>query len=143
MSRVITDPSWVVDEPSTTRDGILERLSGLMAPRVGEPPGRLLQAVLQRERLCPTVVDDLLALPHARLPQLQAFYVGLARVRGGVEFAPGKLVRIVCMLLGPDGRQEEYLETLAALLRLFAHRGSKLLRARPEQAAAMLSLGKE
>ncbi|MCU0612281.1 MAG: PTS sugar transporter subunit IIA, partial [Candidatus Eisenbacteria bacterium] len=131
MLNTITEPTWVIDVAAATRDMILERLVALIAPRLGDlPSGRVLQAVLQRERQCPTVVSDNLAVPHARLAGLAGFYVGLARVSEGVEFAPGQRVRMVCLLLGPDGNQKQYLDVLAALLRVFQEKEGKLLRAK-------------
>ena len=143
MPDIVTEPAWVIDVASATRDEILENLVALMAPRLGDlQPGRVLQAILQRERQCPTVVDVQLAVPHARLPGLSGYHIGLARVRQGVEFAPGKRVRMVCMLIGPDGNQKQYLDVLAAILRLFQDKGGKLLRMKPNQAAALLALSK-
>lgn len=141
MHDVITDPGWVVDAAATTRDEILEELIGRMKPRLGDiEPGRALQAVLTRERQCPTVVDEGLAVPHARLPDIPVFLIGLARVAQGVEFAPGKRVRMVCLLLGPEGNQKRYLEVLAAVLRVFQEKPGKLLKAKPEKVATMLAL---
>lgn len=143
MLEVITDPGWVFDTTSTTRDAIIEKLVLAMTPRLGGvTSGRVLQAILQRERQCPTVVSDELAVPHARLAGLPGFFVGLARAEDGVEFGPSRRVRMVCLLLGPEGNQKQYLDVLAAVLRLFQDKGGKLLRAKPTQAAAMLALGK-
>ncbi|MBN1423874.1 PTS sugar transporter subunit IIA [Candidatus Fermentibacteria bacterium] len=143
MLDILTEPGWVIDASSTTRDAILEKLVLTMAPRLGSvAPGKVLQAILQRERQCPTVVSQDLAVPHARLAGLAAFYVSLARAESGVEFAPGKHVRMVCLLLGPEGNQKQYLDVLAAVLRLFQDKGGKLLRAKPAHAAALLSLAK-
>lgn len=142
MHQVVIDPAWVLDAQRMDRDEVISALVSLMAPRMGDiPPGRAVQAVLQRERLCPTVVSEHLAIPHARLQGLPAFLVGLARVAQGVEFAPQKRVRLVCLLLGPEGSQEQYLNVLASLLRLFQHREGKLLRVSREKAARILAEG--
>jgi mannitol/fructose-specific phosphotransferase system IIA component (Ntr-type) len=88
-------------------------------------------------------VSEQLAVPHAKIPGLTAFYMAVARCRDGVEFAPDKRVRMVCLLLGPDKAQKQYLELLASILRLFQEKGQKLAKAEPPQLYRMLATAAE
>jgi mannitol/fructose-specific phosphotransferase system IIA component (Ntr-type) len=84
------------------------------------------------------VVSEQLAVPHAKMPGLSAFYAALARCKSGIEFAPSKRVRSVCLLLGPDKAQKQYLELLASILRLYQDKGQKMANADLSQVHRML-----
>jgi len=139
MFPVFIEPDWVLSRKVQDNDDLLHEMVLKLSPATKEvPAGRLLHALLQREKQCPTVVNELLAVPHAKLPGLSAFYVALARCKDGIEFAPGKKVKMVFLLLGPDKAQKQYLDLLASVLRLVQEKGQKLLKADPERVAKML-----
>ncbi len=139
MDPLLMEPVRVIDMEKCFRESLLELMVRSLSSSIKHvPPGRLLQAVLQRERQCPTVVSPLLAMPHARLSELKGFYVVLARCPRGVDFGPGKKIELICLILGPEGRQKQYLQVLASLLRLFKHKEQKMIRAKPAVAAQMI-----
>lgn len=144
MLPVFIEPEWITDVDSQTRDELLDLMVGQLATAIkGVPQGRLLQAILLREKQCPTIVSEQLAVPHAKIPGLSAFYTALARCQAGIEFAPEKRVKTVCLLLGPDKAQKQYLELLASILRLFQDRGQKMASAELPQLHRMLVLAAE
>jgi PTS system nitrogen regulatory IIA component len=59
------------------------------------------------------------AIPHAKLPSYNQFFVALAVLQKPVEWhsLDGAPVRIVFMIGGPDDKQTEYLQILSALTR--------------------------
>ena len=140
MDRKILLEHEIIQEPCTTRDELLTTMSQLLRKRVdGLPPGRLLQAILQREKQCPTVVNPILAIPHAKLADVHDFHIALSVCKKGLEFAPGKYVSLICMIIGPDDCQKEYLDVLALLLRFFQDKGPKILKSKPIEIMKMLS----
>jgi mannitol/fructose-specific phosphotransferase system IIA component (Ntr-type) len=139
MLPVFIEPEWITNVDSQPRDELLDLMVGRLATAIKSvPQGRLLQAILLREKQCPTVVSEQLAVPHAKLAGLSAFYAALARCEDGIEFAPQKRVKTVCLLLGPDKAQKQYLELLASILRLFQDKGQKMATAELPQLHRML-----
>ena len=140
MNREIHVAQEIIQGPCTTRDELLTAMAQLLRTRIGNlPPGRLLQAILQREKQCPTVVNPLLAIPHAKLGDIHHFYIALALCRDGLEFAPRQRINMVCMIIGPDDCQKQYLDVLAMLLRFFQQKGQKILKSKDTDIMKMLN----
>ncbi len=76
-------------------------------------------AIDAREALCATAIGDEIAIPHAKIPGIPAFFVMTAVMRNGVEWdAPDqKPVRIVFLIGGPDNDQKAYLGLLGKILK--------------------------
>jgi PTS system nitrogen regulatory IIA component len=86
---------------------------GLEAPR-------LVQILLDRERLGSTAVDDGVAIPHGRLPGLPALAAAFGRSRAGVDFrsADGKKTHLFFALFAPENSAGTHLKALARISRL-------------------------
>lgn len=76
-------------------------------------------AIDAREAVCSTAVGDEIAIPHAKIPGIDAFFVMTAMVYPGVDWdAPDqKPVRIVFLIGGPDNDQKAYLGLLGKILK--------------------------
>lgn len=76
-------------------------------------------AIDAREALCATAIGDEIAIPHAKIPGIPAFFVITAVMRNGVEWdAPDQNpVRIVFLIGGPDNDQKAYLGLLGMILK--------------------------
>jgi|GEM_PF-3160758 len=141
MDREIHLENDIIRDPCTTRDELLTVMTRLLRNRIEHlPPGRLYQAILQREKQCPTVVNPTLAIPHAKLGDIRDFNLALAICRDGVEFAPGQRINLVCMIVGPADCQKQYLDVLALLLRFFQEKGSKILKSKDSDILKMMNI---
>jgi len=82
-------------------------------------PDSVMEVVMAREQLGSTGIGHGVAIPHGRMPDLQAPVVALARHAEGVDFdaIDGKPVHIVVLLLVPDSDDRQHLELLAQLAR--------------------------
>ncbi len=107
------------------------RLTGIGAPRV-------LEALLERERLGTTGVGHGIAIPHARLPEL-ARVIGLfARLDRPTDFEaldhqPSDLI---FLLLAPDSADADSLRALARVSRVLRNASlQQRLRQAPDQGA--------
>lgn len=75
-------------------------------------------AIIHREQLVSTGIGMGVALPHAKLAELNDFFiaVGIQRKKGiewnALDKAP---VRLIFLIGGPDDRQSEYLQILSQL----------------------------
>jgi len=75
------------------------------------------KAILERERVVSTGIGMGIAIPHAKLPGYDTFFIAIAIHRKGVAWdaIDGMAVRIIFMIGGPDDRQTEYLQILSRL----------------------------
>lgn len=73
--------------------------------------------VMEREQLGSTGIGHGIAIPHGRLPDLDAPVVALARHVEGIDFdaIDGQPVHIVVVLLAPENEDRSHLEMLASL----------------------------
>ncbi len=86
-------------------------------------------AILEREKLLSTGFGLGLAIPHAKLPVIREFVVGLGIHKDGVNFdsLDDKPVHVLVMILGPDSRQEEYLKVLSRVTAFLKDNRERLL----------------
>lgn len=82
---------------------------------------RLLEGLLNRERLGSTGLGDGVAIPHCRFDSCSTPVACLLRTRGAIEFdAPDDAgVDILFVLAVPPGEQNAHVEILGALARVF------------------------
>ncbi len=75
------------------------------------------QAILERERIISTGIGMGVAIPHAKLPIYNNFFIALGIHRKGIPWdaIDGLPVRLIFMIGGPDHKQTEYLQILSRL----------------------------
>ena len=83
--------------------------------------GKLLQALLDRERLGSTGIGDNMAIPHAKHEGIEQIITVFARSRKGVDFQSldRKPVHFIFLLLAPPASAGLHLKALAKIARLF------------------------
>jgi len=103
---------------STKREALVEIVQDL-----GRTPGvtdaeALKKAILDREEIMSTGVGLTIAVPHAKLPSVKSFTLGLARSSNGIDYdsLDGQPVRIIVTIAAPDNDQNTYLRVLAAVM---------------------------
>ncbi len=76
-----------------------------------------LQAVLEREKIVSTGIGLGVALPHAKLPNVEDFFIVLGIASHGIEWESldDIPVKLVFLIGGPDDKQTEYLQILSSL----------------------------
>jgi PTS system nitrogen regulatory IIA component len=101
------------------KDDLFEMLSAEMAGRLGQPKGRILEAILAREKLGSTTLERGVALPHARVDWLSAPAAILARLAHPIEMGArdGAPVDLVFLLLWPEALPEGFLPALSGICR--------------------------
>jgi len=76
------------------------------------------QAILDREKIVSTGIGLSVAVPHAKLPEYEDFFIAVGVQGGrGIEWnsLDGSQVHLIFMIGGPDNRQTEYLNILSRL----------------------------
>ena len=111
-----TRQGLVANLAADTRDDVIEELCKLAAKRHGAlDADTLTQAVLEREEVMSTALEEGVAVPHARLPEIDQAIVVVGRLASGVDWnaADGKPARLVFLILTPN--MDEQLQVLKAI----------------------------
>ena len=82
--------------------------------------GKALAAVLTREKLGSTAIGRGVAVPHARVEELDQVLVAFGYSAAGVRFSSldGEPVHQVFLVIAPKGRADEYLDLMERITRL-------------------------
>ncbi len=98
---------------------LFEALVGLLTARVPSlDPAAAVQAVREREAEEPTFIAPGVAMPHARLEDLDRTLVAVATSAEGVRLGPaGELARLVILVLTPSTAPAAYLSVVASISR--------------------------
>lgn len=112
------DPGLVVFLDAKTRDEVLYALVDLaFAKGKIQDKQAFYDALIEREKIVSTGIGMAVAIPHAKLPSYDDFFIAIAILKHGVEWKAmdGSPVRLVCMIGGPDDKQTEYLQILSGI----------------------------
>lgn len=73
--------------------------------------------IMDRERIVSTGIGMGVAIPHAKLPEYDDFFIAIGILQKGVDWnaLDGGPVRLIFMIGGPDDKQTEYLQILSGL----------------------------
>lgn len=112
------DPNLVMFLNQGTRDEALQAMVKTLH-QVGklEDAEAFYQAIIDRERIVSTGIGMGVAIPHAKLPTFDDFFIAIGIMQKGIEWEAldGALVRLIFMIGGPDDKQTEYLQILSRL----------------------------
>lgn len=112
------DPQLVAFFEATSRDEAIQTLVEMI-----HQTGRLqdkyafYEAIIEREKIVSTGIGMGAAIPHAKLPAYNDFFIAIGVLRKGLEWnaLDGAPVRVIFMIGGPDDKQTEYLQILSSL----------------------------
>lgn len=82
-----------------------------------ENKDEFLQAVLEREKIASTGIGVGVAIPHAKLPDFDDFFVAIGILKTGINWnsMDNVDVRLIFLIAGPDDKQCDYLNLLSQL----------------------------
>jgi mannitol/fructose-specific phosphotransferase system IIA component (Ntr-type) len=103
---------------TTKREALIEIVQNLGTSNAVADIEALKTAILDREEIMSTGVGLTIAVPHAKLPSVKAFTLGIARSLKGIDYdsLDGQPVRIIVAIAAPDNDQNTYLRVLAAVM---------------------------
>jgi len=113
---LIPTDAILLDSRASSKKAIIAEVIGLL-PSID--PDLAMAVVMAREKLGSTGIGHGIAIPHGRLPDLDAPVVALIRHVEGVDFdaIDGQPVHIAVVLLAPANEDRSHLEMLASLAR--------------------------
>ena len=119
LSDLLSPADVMIDVRAANKRLLLQELAAKAAADLGLPVEAIASDLLKREDLGSTGIGRGVAIPHARLPDLQRPFGLLARLKQPVEFdaIDGQKVDIVFALLLPATAENEALAALALVAR--------------------------
>jgi PTS system nitrogen regulatory IIA component len=119
LSDLIAPRDVLVDLRVPSKARALAELSRHAAKVLGIAPDLLLGALTRREELGSTGLGDGIAIPHARLDQVEQPFGVLARLKSAIAFesVDDQPVDLVFLLLLPTGVSGDHLNALACVAR--------------------------
>ncbi|MEZ5825373.1 MAG: PTS IIA-like nitrogen regulatory protein PtsN [Geminicoccaceae bacterium] len=121
LSGLITPDRVLVGLEAKSKRQVLQKLASEFASRLGIDQDSVHKALLEREKLGTTGIGDGLAIPHAKLDELETVSGFFIRLDGEVDFEAldDKAVDMVFCLLAPSNSGAEHLKALARVARVF------------------------
>ena len=118
----ILSPKQVIPElKGRGKRAVLEELCQVLAQgQPGMDQQRLLEVLIERERLGSTGIGDGIAIPHGKLPELDQLMLSFGRSASGVDFdsLDGKPAHLFFLVVAPDRSAGVHLKALARISRL-------------------------
>ena len=111
----------IADLKGTSKLEVLQELAGVLAdnqPSISKQ--RLVDVLLEREKLGSTAIGEGIAIPHGKLPKLPGVVAAFGRSRGGVDFQSldGGKTQLFFLLVAPEEASGAHLKALARVSRL-------------------------
>ena len=120
ISDLLSPNDVLVDVRTSNKRQLLQEFAARAADSLGLRVDQVAPYLIKREELGSTGIGRGVAIPHARLPDLQRPYGLLAKLRQPIEFEAidGQAVDIVFVLLLPAAVESGQLEALALVARV-------------------------
>ena len=120
ISDLLSPKDVLVDVRTSNKRQLLQEFAARAANSLGLRVDQVAPYLIKREELGSTGIGRGVAIPHARLPDLQRPYGLLAKLRHPIEFEAidGQAVDLVFVLLLPAAVESGQLEALALVARV-------------------------
>lgn len=124
LSQLLTPGRTLCRAQGSSKKKLFETLAELMCTDHPElpPQSEVFTQLVARERLGSTGLGGGIAIPHCRIPGCPEPLAALVSLAEPIDFdAPDDVpVDLLCVLLVPDQAQQEHLDILARIARLFS-----------------------
>jgi PTS system nitrogen regulatory IIA component len=121
LSEYITSDLIIKIDKRLNKEEILEYLVEVLVNKgLVKDKDKALTALIEREKLGSTAIGDEIAIPHAKLDEIDNILILLAVSDEGIEFdaVDGKPVKIFFLVLASAKKLNLHLKTLARISRL-------------------------
>ena len=118
---ILPPENIIADLTGTSKLEVLQELAGCLAARNSSiSKQRLVDVLLEREKLGSTAIGEGIAIPHGKLPKLSGVVAAFGRSRSGVDFQSldGGLTQLFFLLVAPEDASGAHLKALARVSRL-------------------------
>ena len=121
LMEILSANSTIVDLKGETKEAIIEELvDALEVGKVITDKGKVLKAVLEREKVMSTGIGDGIAIPHGKSDAVIRLAAALGTQRRGVEFEAldGEAAYVFFLLVSPANISGPHITALARISRL-------------------------
>jgi PTS system nitrogen regulatory IIA component len=126
ITNILDETSIIQDLSSTSKKGVLEELSNVLVAR-GKLPDRdkVVEVLLEREKLGSTGIGDGIAIPHGKMKGIEELVTSFGRSIKGVNFESidNKPTHLFFLLVAPENSAGVHLKALARISRLLKDSG--------------------
>jgi PTS system nitrogen regulatory IIA component len=117
----LTADGIIPDLAASDKRAVLRELAEKFAAVHGAPAGdRVLQVLLEREKISSTAIGEGVAIPHGKLADVEGVRAVFARSTAGVDFASldGAPTHLFFALIAPEDGAADHLKAMARISRL-------------------------
>ena len=122
ISDILKKEHIIKELDSRDKKNVLDELSSFLEDE-GEITSKenLLAALIEREKLGSTGIGENVAIPHAKISEIDKIITVFGRSKNGVEFESldQKPVNFIFLVLAPENSTGQHLKALARISRLF------------------------
>lgn len=129
LTRLISIDRIACNPDIRSKKRALEKLSTLLASVSDQTSGNIFDKLIERERLGSTGLGQGIALPHGRLGQGDDIIAAFIKLPEAIAFdsADGQPVDLLFALLVPEAKNNDHLQTLAAIAKFFQDKSNQQL----------------
>jgi nitrogen PTS system EIIA component len=105
---------------SREKNAVLQEMADWLAAHSLLDKKRVLEVLLERERISTTAIGEGVAIPHGKLPGVERVLGVFGRSLEGVDFASldGRPTNLFFVLIAPENAAADHLKALARISRL-------------------------
>ncbi|NGX56287.1 MAG: PTS system fructose-specific EIIABC component [Candidatus Anoxychlamydiales bacterium] len=118
ISDLLDETSICFLKSKNRNEAISEMIDALDKKNVFKDKNKFYQAIIEREKIISTGIGMGVAIPHAKLDDLDDFFIAIGILKQtGIDWKSidKNPVRIIFMIGGPESKQNEYLQLLSKL----------------------------
>lgn len=116
LNKIITEQQCMLEKTATSKKAVFESLSNLIGVGLTHINTQdILQSLIEREKLGTTSMGHGVALPHARIKQINNAASALIVLENPIDFGGGEEVTIVFGLVVPEDFEKVHLTLLAEI----------------------------
>ena len=122
IAKLLSTKDIRLDMDASSRDCLLQEIARHMEREHGMPQEWVFQSLSRREKVGSTALGEGVAIPHARIKDLQRVQLAYIRLRQPIPFnAPDdKPVSDILVILVPKEAPEEHLRILSEVTQMFS-----------------------
>ncbi|HEX9646284.1 MAG TPA: PTS IIA-like nitrogen regulatory protein PtsN [Alphaproteobacteria bacterium] len=126
IERLLSPDAVIANLKATSKKQALQELAKHAAGLTGLAERRIFDVLLERERLGSTGVGHGVAIPHARMAELDRLFGLFARLEAPIDFdaVDEQPVDLIFLLLAPESAGADHLKALARISRLLRDKAS-------------------
>ncbi len=122
ITDILVRDAVILDLAAGSKREILNQMARALASAEAEvDEARLVEVLIEREKLQSTGIGEAVAIPHGKLPGISRLLASFARSRTGVDFESidGQDTHLFFLLVVPEHSGGQHLKALARISRFF------------------------